>query len=232
MNPLLLELGGASPARVLAVGAHCDDIEIGAGGLLAAIARALPDTRFRFLVMTSTPERAGEARACLAELVSPAEAETTVLDLPDTRLPGRFDDVKDELAGLSRAPWDLVVTHSPDDAHQDHRLLGELTPTAFRDHLILHYEIPKWDGDLGTLRPNLYLPLTGHEVARKWALLDRHYVSQRGHDWFTEETFRSLARLRGMESRADYAEAFRVGKAVLQISSATGPRPSTTKDDA
>jgi LmbE family N-acetylglucosaminyl deacetylase len=103
---------------------------------------------------------------------------------------------------------DVILTHCGDDAHQDHRKLRRLTWTTFRDHLILEYEIPKWDGDLG--RPNVYLPLTAEIMERKLALLDAHFATQRGKDWFDAETFRGLARLRGMECRAAerYAEAF------------------------
>lgn len=205
-----LLLSDVRPLRVLAIGAHCDDIDIGAGGTLAALTAARPDTAVEAVILTSTPERAAESRACLTQIAAPASIEVTVNDLPDTRLPAHFDEVKDVLAGLSRRPWDLVFTHHRFDAHQDHRMLGEFVPTAFRDHLVWHFEIPKWDGDLGTSRPSLYVPLTHDQVDAKWAALDRHYVSQRGKDWWDPETFSALARLRGMECRAPYAEAFRV----------------------
>lgn len=209
-----LLLGGTGHAlRVLAIGAHCDDIEIGAGATLAALTAARPDSHLAAVVLTSTPERAAESRACLAEIARPAAIEVTVHDLPDTRLPAHFDEVKDVLADLSRQPWDLVLTHHRHDAHQDHRMLGEFVPTAFRDHLVWHFEIPKWDGDLGASQPSLYVPLMREQVDAKWAALDRHYVSQRGKDWWDPETFSALARLRGMECRAPYAEAFRLEKA-------------------
>lgn len=204
-----------NPRRVLAIGAHCDDIEIGAGGTLSSWAAQDPSVEFRFLVLTSTPAREVETRSCLAELVRPCAPEILVHALPDSRLPAHFDQVKEILGQQARLPWDLVLTHHRFDAHQDHRLLGELAATAFRDHLILQFEVPKWDGDLGRSRPNLYVPLSGAQVAAKWAALDRHYVSQRGKDWWDEETFAALSRLRGMECRATYAEAFRVDKLVL-----------------
>lgn len=203
------------PRRVLAIGAHCDDIEIGAGGTLHTWAQAAPDTEFTCVVLTSTPERAAESRACLVALLAPATVEVVVHDLRDTRLPVDYDRVKDILGELSRQPWDVVLTHQRHDAHQDHRLLGESAPTAFRDHLVLQFEIPKWDGDLGTSGANVYQPLTEDAVAAKWAALDAHYVSQRGKDWWDAETFSALARLRGMECRHRYAEAFRCEKAVL-----------------
>lgn len=200
------------PLRVLALGAHCDDIEIGAGATLRALARHRPDTHFAAVVLTSVPVRAAESRACLSAFVAPATIDITIHDLPDTRLPAHFDAVKDVLAGLSRRPWDLVLTHHRHDAHQDHRMLGEFVPTAFRDHLVWHFEIPKWDGDLGRSEANTYVPLSAQDLATKWAILDEHYLSQRGKDWWDQETFTALARLRGMECRAPYAEAFRVEK--------------------
>lgn len=215
MRRLTFAAHPSAPRRILAIGAHCDDIEIGAGAALARWARQDPGTQFTFVVMSSTAERAAESRACLTALVSPAAASVTVHGLRDSRLPTQFDQVKDVLAGLSRHPWDLVLTHHKYDAHQDHRLLGELAPTAFRDHLVLQFEVPKWDGDLGSARPNVYVPLTADDVAFKWALLNQHYPSQRGKDWWDAETFAALARLRGMECRAPYAEAFRAEKIIL-----------------
>lgn len=210
------------PLRVLLVGAHCDDIEIGAGATVSKLAQERPDTLFSAVVLTSVPERAAESRACLTALVGPCPIDVTVHDLPDTRLPSHFDEVKDILAGLSREPWDLIITHHRFDAHQDHRLVGELAPTAFRDHLLWSFEIPKWDGDLGASRPNLYVPLTRADIDAKWQVLDEHYPSQRGKDWWDPETFSALARLRGMECRAPYAEGFRVEKALVSFGSTEG----------
>ena len=217
MLPLTPAAGGADPLRVLALGAHCDDIEIGAGGTLARLATERPGTEFTAVVLTSTPQRADESEACLTALIAGAPLDVRVHDLPDTRLPSHYDQVKDLLAELSREPWDMVLTHHGSDAHQDHRLLGTYAPTAFRDHLVLQFEIPKWDGDLGASRPNLYVPLSPTQMRAKWEVLDTHYPSQRGKDWWSYETFAALARLRGMECRAPYAEAFRVDKAVLSL---------------
>ena len=144
--------------------------------------------------------------------------------LPDGRLPGHWNTVKDLLQRFAAgSAADIVLAPSPADAHQDHRLLGELVRTAFRDHLVLHYEIPKWDGDLGATRPQTYWPLTGDLVHRKFALLDEHYPSQRGHDWWREDTFSALARLRGMECRAEYAEAFASPSVVLGLTDRAQP---------
>lgn len=213
----LLLPGRDRPLRVLAIGAHCDDIEIGAGGTLRKIAQNRSGTEFCAVVLTSAPDRAAESRACLTALAEPAAIDIVVHDLPDTRLPSHFDDVKDILAGLALQPWDLVLSHQRFDAHQDHRLLGEFVPTAFRDHLVWQFEIPKWDGDLGSSGANLFVALTPQDVAEKWAILDTHYPSQRRKDWWDAETFSALARLRGMECRAAYAEAFRVEKLCVNI---------------
>lgn len=212
------------PLRVLLLGAHCDDIEIGAGGTVAALAAQRADTLFTAVILTSVPRRAAESRSCLAALAAPAQIDVRVHDLPDTRLLAHFDAVKDVLADLSRQPWDLVLTHQRYDAHQDHRLLGEFAPTAFRNHLVWQFEIPKWDGDLGTSRPNVYVPLTREQVDAKWAVLDKHYVSQRGKDWWDAQTFAALARLRGMECRAPYAEAFRVEKLTIDLAGSSTPQ--------
>jgi LmbE family N-acetylglucosaminyl deacetylase len=203
------------PLRVLAVGAHCDDIEIGAGGLLLRLVEEQPDVSLAFLVLTSTPIREAETRASLAAWAAPAVPELIVKSLPDSRLPAHFNDVKDTLADFSRRPADIVISPHAHDAHQDHALVGQLVPTAFRDHVILAYEIPKWDGDLGRSSPQTYVKLERRHVDRKWELLDEYYKSQRQQDWWTHETFAALARLRGVECRSAYAEAFHVNKLVL-----------------
>lgn len=211
----------AGPLRVLAVGAHCDDVEIGAGGLLRRLVRERPDTSVTVLVLASTTERDAETRAALTALVEPVVPHVITCGLRDGRLPAQFDEVKDALAEAANEPLDLVLAPHPQDAHQDHALVGSLVPTALRDHVVLHYEIPKWDSDLGRLQPNLYLPLTAADIDDKWRLLDTHYPSQRGHDWWLRETFAGLARLRGMECRAEYAEAFRMPKGIIHPTATT-----------
>lgn len=215
MLDLLLPAG--RPLRVLAIGAHCDDIEIGAGGLLLSLIEARPDTEVCAQILTSTPERGAEARNALADLCAPVEPEVHIAELVDSRLPAAFDEVKDILGRWSAQAWDLVLTPHADDAHQDHSMIGRLAPTAFRDHLVLQYEIIKWDGDLGRLRPNVYVPLTEAQVRRRWEIIDGAYGSQRAHDWWSAETFSSLARLRGVECRSRYAEAFRASKLTLDL---------------
>ena len=210
-----------APLHVLAVGAHCDDVEIGAGGTLARIATEIPGVRAHVVVLSSTPERAAEARSAAAALLVPAEVSVDVHSLRDGRLPAHWDEVKDIFEDLGRtATPDVIFAPSPADAHQDHRLVGSMVHTAFRDHLVLHYEIPKWDGDLGASRPTHYVPLTEERARAKCDLLRAHFPSQHGRDWFSDETFLGLARLRGMECRSRYAEAFSVDKTVIALPTA------------
>jgi len=211
---------GTAGLQVLALGAHSDDVEIGAGGTLARIAAEIPDVRARIVVLTSTPERASEARAAGAALMAPVKVELDVHKLSDGRLPAHWDEVRDIFEEVARTTSpDIIFAPSPNDAHQDHRLVGSMVRTVFRDHLILQYEIPKWDGDLGSVRPTHYVPLTAEGMRRKTELLRTFFPSQLGRDWFVDETFFGLARLRGMECRAHYAEAFSVDKAILALSS-------------
>jgi len=202
------------PLSVLALGAHPDDIEIAAGGTLLSLAERHPGLHVRYVLMTGTQERQLEARAAARAFAPGAELEVELHNLPDGRLPAVWGQVKEILAVLARSVHpDVILAPSPGDAHQDHRTVGELVPTAFRDQLYLGYEVPKWDGDLA--RPNTYFPLSDEIACRKVELLDKSYPSQRGRDWWDEETFLALARLRGMECRARYAEAFTCAKLVI-----------------
>jgi len=202
------------PLSVLALGAHPDDIEIAAGGTLLSLAERHPGLHVRYVLMTGTQERQLEARAAARAFTPGAELDVELHNLPDGRLPAVWGQVKEILAVLARSVRpDVILAPSPGDAHQDHRTVGELVPTAFRDQLYLGYEVPKWDGDLA--RPNTYFPLSDEIAHRKVELLDKSYPSQRGRDWWDEETFLALARLRGMECRARYAEAFTCAKLVI-----------------
>jgi LmbE family N-acetylglucosaminyl deacetylase len=202
------------PLSVLALGAHPDDIEIAAGGTLLSLAERHPGLHVRYVLMTGTQERQLEARAAARAFAPGAELEVELHNLPDGRLPAVWGQVKEILAVLARSVHpDVILAPSPGDAHQDHRTVGELVPTAFRDQLYLGYEVPKWDGDLA--RPNTYFPLSDEIAHRKVELLDKSYPSQHGRDWWDEETFLALARLRGMECRARYAEAFTCAKLVI-----------------
>jgi LmbE family N-acetylglucosaminyl deacetylase len=202
--------------EVVLLGAHPDDLEIAAGGTLLALAAAWPALVVHYLLLTGTPHRRAEARAAAEAFLPGARLSFSLHDLPDGRLPAHWEQAKEAVEALARvASPDLVLAPSADDAHQDHRTLARLAPTAFRDPLILHYEIPKWDGDLG--RRNLYVPLDEPTARRKVELLHASFPSQKRRDWWDDEVFLGLARLRGMECRTRYAEAFSCHKAVVHI---------------
>jgi LmbE family N-acetylglucosaminyl deacetylase len=209
----VLPLGGTAldgVRDVLLLGAHPDDIELGCGATVRTLVSRRPDLRVRWVVMSGTPDRAVEARnSALAFLAGVAESDIVVHDLPDRYFPAAYADVKRAVvaAGGDFDP-DLILTHQRADLHQDHRLVSELTLNAFRDHLVLEYEIPKYDGDLG--RTNVYVDVDSDAVDDKCALLVKHFPSQHDRDWFDEETFRAILRLRGVECHAThgYAEAF------------------------
>lgn len=202
---------------LLCIGAHSDDIEIGAGGLVLTLARAIPQLSVHWCVLSAPDARAAEASASAEDFLQGVERRVIELGgFDDSYFPEQSRDIKTWLAAVrSRFTPDVVLVHSRDDAHQDHRELNRIAWNLFRDQLVLEYEIPKWDGDLG--RPNVYAVLEPCVLDRKVDLLMRHFASQRSKDWFDAETFRGLARIRGLESRSDsrYAEAFVVRKAVI-----------------
>jgi LmbE family N-acetylglucosaminyl deacetylase len=219
MLPLHLTAPQGRPLSVLAIGAHPDDIEIGAGGTLLSLAESQPGLRARYVVLTGTPERQQEARNAATSFLPGADLSIELHDLPEGRFHAVWDRVKDTLEEIAQTcSPDLIIAPSRDDAHQDHRTISEIVPTVFRDRLFLSYEIPKWDGDLG--RPALYFPLSASMARRKAELLHKCFPSQRHRDWWDDEVFLGLARLRGMECRAPYGEAFYCAK-VLLGSSAT-----------
>ncbi len=208
--------------HVLLLGAHCDDIAIGVGGTLLTLCRANPGLRVTALVLTGGGTgREAEERMALTAFCPKAELDVTVLDLPDGRVPSHWERAKDAVEELrGRCDPDLILAPSPHDAHQDHRELARLVTTAFRDHLVLGYEILKWDADL--TQPQAYLPLPEGVPAEKAALLDLHYPSQRGRSWFDAESFSGLARIRGVQCHSRYAEAFHVSKFVIGAGGAMG----------
>jgi LmbE family N-acetylglucosaminyl deacetylase len=215
---LALSLAGADRPleRVLVVGCHADDVEIGCGGTMLALMRARPGLHVTWVVLAAPGPRADEAKRCAdAFLTHAGDAEVRVHEFRDGFLPNVWGEVKDVFEGLKEVRPDLVLTHTRGDLHQDHRLACELTWNTFRDHLILEYEIPKYDGDLGS--PNVFVPLDDALVDEKLRLLRDHYVSQHDKHWFDEELFRGLLRIRGMESASRYAEAFICRKLPLTI---------------
>jgi LmbE family N-acetylglucosaminyl deacetylase len=211
---LHLEPPAGRPLSILAIGAHPDDIEIGAGGTLLSLAAACPRLQARYLVMTGTAERHQEARSAASAFLPAADVRVDLHELPEGRFPAVWAQVKDALEEVARScSPDLILAPSRADAHQDHRTIGEIVPTVFRDQLYLGYEIPKWDGDLG--QPSMYFPLSAEVARKKVELLHKCFPSQRVRDWWDEEVFLGMAKLRGMECRAPYAEAFTCTKSVI-----------------
>ncbi|GIW87722.1 MAG: GlcNAc-PI de-N-acetylase [Isosphaeraceae bacterium] len=213
--------------RILCLGAHADDIEIGCAGTLLTLLRSRPCI-VRWVVFSACPTRRSEAEAAASDLLAhAAEASVSILDHRDSYFPYRGAAVKDDVQDLKPFEPDLVFTHHRDDRHQDHRLLAELTWNTFRNHLILEYEIPKYDGELGN--PNLYVPLSNLILERKIQLLLDRFPSQRHHHWFDAATFQALARLRGLEcnSPTRLAEAFLVRKLLWDPSPSPQPLSPT-----
>ncbi len=206
-----------APIRhVLCLGAHCDDLEIGCGGTVLRLVEGRTPPAFTWVVFSSDPVREAEALLAAETLLQRAAgAKIVIKKFRDGFLPYEGSPVKDAFEELKHTVSpDLVLTHYRGDLHQDHRLISELTWNTFRDHLILEYEIPKYDGDLGT--PNVFVPLDESLCRRKIDTILTSFPSQTGKRWFSEELFRSLLRLRGMECNAgsDYAEAFYCRKLV------------------
>jgi len=208
---LSLSFAGGETAlrRVLVIGCHADDAEIGCGATLLALTRERPEMEVTWVVLTAEGEREAEARASAEGFLADAGcSEIVVHGFRDGFMPYRGEEVKDAFEGLKRVEPDLVLTHTRADLHQDHRLACELTWNTFRDHLVLEYEIPKVDGDLGM--PNLFVPVSEELAREKVGRLVEAFSSQRDRHWFDPEVFLGLMRLRGMECRSasGYAEAF------------------------
>ena len=216
----MIELGFFSkpPSTVLLLGAHCDDIEIGCGASVAMMAAAWPDTRFVWVTLSSDDVRAAEARQAAERILARASRRTIRIEsFRGSYLPHDGPALKDYFESLKSEDPQLILTHYRHDLHQDHRVTNELTWNTFRNHLILEYEIPKFDGDLGT--PNTYVPISRAAMAAKVEMLLDCFPSQRSRAWFTADTFEALARLRGIECNAPegFAEAFYARKARLTI---------------
>jgi LmbE family N-acetylglucosaminyl deacetylase len=202
---------------VLCLGAHSDDIEIGTGATLLSMMDRGIHLEVHWCVLSAVGEREREAKAAAADFLSnAASTQIEVMAFQDGFFPEQGDAIKSWFEMLkARTNPDLILTHYRDDAHQDHRQVCRLTWNTFRDHCVLEYEIPKWDGDLG--QPNVYIPVSAEVLRRKIELLNMHFGSQRSKQWFDPEVFLGLARLRGMECRAPerYAEAFFARKLTL-----------------
>jgi len=215
---IALQLGQDRNAslKVLCLGAHSDDIEIGCGGSLLRLLSGNQQLDVTWVVFSSSKEREQEARNSSELFLHKAHRkELIVKTFRDGFFPFDGAQIKDVFENLKRVSPDLIFTHSRKDAHQDHRLLAELTWNTFRNHLILEYEIPKYDGDVG--QPNLFVPLDQAIYESKVSYLMEAFQTQRGKRWFEKETFLALMRLRGMECNAPsgYAEAFYCRKLFL-----------------
>lgn len=206
-----LSLRTSNPT-ILCLGAHSDDIEIGCGGTVLQLLEAMPSTSIWWIVFSGHGERADEARRGAELFTGDRLAHFEIHDFRDGFFPEHFEEVKERFRSLDVNP-DLVLTHRTRDAHQDHRLVGELTQQTFRDHLILEYEILKYDGDMGS--PNVYVPLDELHAARKVEYLTEAFASQRSKYWFDDDVFMSLMMVRGVECKSRYAEAFYGSKLVL-----------------
>lgn len=212
----MLQLNFEKAKNLLLLGAHSDDIEIGCGGTVLELTRSHPGLNIRWIVFSAEGNRRAEAQASAKLFLKEAgcakvvvkQFKTSFFPIQMKLIKGYFETLKDSFSP------DLVFTHYREDRHQDHRLLSDLTWNTFRDHLILEYEIPKYDGDLGI--PNVFVPLPEEICRQKAEHLYRAFRSQRDKHWFSEETFLALMRLRGVECAAPYAEAFHCRKMVCR----------------
>jgi LmbE family N-acetylglucosaminyl deacetylase len=206
-----------APLSILCLGAHPDDIEIGCGAAILRLLSERPGSSVRWVVFSANAEREAEARASAAAFLAGAlKAEVEILHFRDSFFPFIAAEIKEAFERIKggRCP-DLIFCHRTKELHQDHRTIGELTWNTFRDHLIAEYEIAKYEGDLG--QPNLFIPVSRANAARKIELITRHFPSQAGRSWFRGETFESLMRLRAIECNApdQFAEAFYSRKIVF-----------------
>jgi LmbE family N-acetylglucosaminyl deacetylase len=217
MLRLALEKVGRAPFRILCLGAHSDDIEIGCGGTILSLLAAHRNLEFHWVVFSSGLGRAIEARrSANLFLKGAAHKEISIFDFRDGFFPFSGGEIKESFEQLKGGVSpDLILTHSRDDLHQDHRVLNQFTWNTWRNHLILEYEIPKYDGDLGA--PGFFVPFGRKTCDRKIKILLECFKSQRDKHWFTRDTFEGLMRIRGMEANSPgrFAEAFYARKLVL-----------------
>jgi len=214
---LMPSRSAAQPLRVLCIGAHCDDVDIGCGATLLSLQREHPRVAIDWVLLSGNEERRAEARKAMTAFVRPkARGELRFGGFRDGFFPAQYAQIKEFFESLKQLPRpDIVFCHERDDRHQDHRIVNELVWCTFRDHLVLEYEIMKWDGGLN--QPNIYVPVTAREASAKADKLLRAYQSQATKDWFTRDALYALLRLRGVECRAPsgFAEAFHGRKIVL-----------------
>ena len=200
--------------RILCLGAHSDDIEIGCGGTLLKLIRDHKNLEILWVVFSAGGARTREARQSASEFLAGAGKKRIVVKtFKGSFFPYEGERIKAYFESLKSFQPDLVFTHYRDDRHQDHRVLSDLAWNTFRNHTVLEYEIPKYDGDLGV--PNVFVPLDEELCRRKIASLLNHFQTQGNKHWFADQTFRALMRLRGVECAAEYAEAFYGRKLVV-----------------
>jgi len=217
LKPLLIDPDRKGPVRVLCLGAHCDDIEIGCGGTVLKLLEERNEFIFSWVTFSSHGQRSAEARdSALRFLKNSNSSSLIVKEFRDGFFPYSGTEIKESFEQLKEEfDPDLIFTHFRSDLHQDHRLISDLTWNTFRNHLILEYEIPKYDGDLAS--PNLFVELSEQVCREKIDILHDAYLSQKNKQWFTEDTFWSLLRIRGMEanSATRFAEGFYCRKIVF-----------------
>jgi LmbE family N-acetylglucosaminyl deacetylase len=217
MLKITLEKRNGRCPRVLCLGAHCDDIEIGCGGTIMNLVEEYEDIEFYWVVFCSTQEREKESYKSFEIFLNKVlKKNINIMNFKDGFLPYQADRVKDVFENLKKVfVPDIVLTHYRDDRHQDHRVISDLTWNTYRDHLIFEYEIPKYDGDFGT--PNFFVELNESTCQKKIDNILHAYKSQKEKHWFTADIFLATARLRGMEAcaKSKFAEAFYCRKIVL-----------------
>jgi LmbE family N-acetylglucosaminyl deacetylase len=203
------------PLRIACLGAHCDDIEIGAGGTILRLLAEHPGSVIDWLVLCSDPGRRAEAEAaCAAFTAMAAQLRIRIENLPENTLPAMSREIQSIVGSLANeAEHDLVLCPADHDRHQDHRIVAEIAHQKWRNHPIWSYEIVKWDGDLRS--PNLFVRLSDAVAARKLDLLSEHFPSQHGRTWYDRESFAGLLRIRGIECAHHYAEAFHAKKSTI-----------------
>lgn len=217
MIKLALPIQKGQTLKVLCLGAHCDDIAIGCGGTMLSLVKQVPVVEVVWVALTSTEKRKLEEHQTAERFIGHSSSKQIIIkNWRDGFLPHVWEEVKEFFEELKlKVDPDLILTHYRDDRHQDHRVVSDLTWNTFRHHLILEYEIPKYDGDMGS--PNVFIPLDEQCCTDKARMIVECFPSQAGREWFTEDIFLSLARLRGMEaaSGSRYAEAFYCRKLLI-----------------
>ena len=208
--------GSLQGGTLLCLGAHSDDLEIGCGGTVRKLVHANPGLGVHWIIFSASGVREEEARASAGEILAEARGTVVIKNFRNGFFPSVVAELKEFFETLKRLPPpDLILTHCRHDLHQDHRTIAELTWNTFRDHAVLEYEIPKFDGDLGA--PNVFMTLSAEELDAKVKLLHAHFKSQHNKQWFTRSTFEGLCRIRGIEcnSPSGFAEAFYGRKLVI-----------------